>query len=160
MSNMSKIPVKTTLIKKNKKRPLTIKQRKFIARTIETGNATQAAVEIYNGKDIKTARGIASENLQKPAIKEAIDKALEARGVNPEYIISRLQKNIEAGIGVEAKATDANKALSILANMMMNSSKQEENVTYNFNFQGKTREELESERNKLRSITDAILVED
>jgi hypothetical protein len=41
-----------------KKRPLTIKQRKFIDEVVKSGNATEAASKIYKTKNRHTAQVI------------------------------------------------------------------------------------------------------
>lgn len=64
---------------------LTPKQRRFVTRTIETLNPTQAVKEVYNlgnlGGDPKkrdiTASSIGSENLKKPKIRLAFEEALK-----------------------------------------------------------------------------------
>ncbi|MFQ7322083.1 MAG: terminase small subunit [Lactobacillus delbrueckii] len=50
---------------------LTVKQRKFVAEYVKTGNATKSALSA--GYSEKTAARTGSENLQKPLIKQAID---------------------------------------------------------------------------------------
>lgn len=54
---------------------LTLKQQKFADNYIETGNATQSAIDAGYSK--KTAHSIATENLQKPALKSYIDKRMQ-----------------------------------------------------------------------------------
>lgn len=54
---------------------LSVKQQKFADNYIETGNATQSAIDAGYSK--KTAAVIASENLTKPNIKEHIDKRMK-----------------------------------------------------------------------------------
>lgn len=51
---------------------LSVKQQKFADLYIETGNATQSAIDAGYAK--KSARSVGSENLTKPDIKEYIDK--------------------------------------------------------------------------------------
>lgn len=64
---------------------LTIKQKKFVkAYVANDGNGTKAALQAYNTVDEKTASVIASENLEKPSVKEAIDAALEKHGITIE----------------------------------------------------------------------------
>jgi len=53
---------------------LTIKQRKWIKKYIETGNATEAAMQVYDCKDRESAGTIGSENLQKLAFSELMDE--------------------------------------------------------------------------------------
>jgi hypothetical protein len=47
------------------KMDLTLKQRKWIKEYIETGNATEAAMRVYDCKDRDSANAIGSENLAK-----------------------------------------------------------------------------------------------
>lgn len=51
---------------------LSVKQQKFADLYIETGNATQSAIDAGYAKS--SARSVGSENLTKPNIKEYIDK--------------------------------------------------------------------------------------
>lgn len=59
-----------------KKSKLTRKQSKFVEKYIETGNGTVSAKEAYDVKNNDTAKSIASENLTKPYIINAIHEAL------------------------------------------------------------------------------------
>ncbi|WP_270333092.1 terminase small subunit [Ligilactobacillus acidipiscis] len=56
-------------------RKLTVKQQKFVDEYIESGNATESAINAGYSK--KTAGQVGSENLKKLEIKNAIDKRLE-----------------------------------------------------------------------------------
>lgn len=51
---------------------LTKKQRGFVKDYVETGNGVKAALNNYDTDDYNTANAIAVENLQKPAIQNAI----------------------------------------------------------------------------------------
>ena len=63
-------------------RGLTVKQRRFVKHYVETGNGTQAALVAYGTDDPATAHAIAAENLQKPAIQQAVSELLEAGGLS------------------------------------------------------------------------------
>jgi len=52
---------------------LTIKQRKWLKLYIETGNATEAAMQAYDCKDRDSARALGSENLAKLNISELME---------------------------------------------------------------------------------------
>jgi phage terminase small subunit len=54
---------------------LTIKQRKFVAEYVKSGNATGSALTAGYSK--RTARSIGQENLTKPDIRKAIEAALK-----------------------------------------------------------------------------------
>lgn len=63
-------------------RKLTVKQRKFADKYIETGNGLQSAV--YAGYSKKSAYAIANENLNKPYIADYIKKKLEGHEFDAE----------------------------------------------------------------------------
>ena len=56
------------------KRPLTIKQRKFIEEVTKSWNATEAAAKVYKTKNNNSAWVIWSQNLRKLNIKESIEE--------------------------------------------------------------------------------------
>lgn len=74
--------------------PLTKKQKRFVEEYLIDLNATQAAIRA--GYSTLTAYSIGDENLKKPDIKSAIDKALAERskrtGVNADRIVRELAK--------------------------------------------------------------------
>lgn len=80
-----------------KKKKLTPKQRKFVKEYQKDLNGTQAAIRA--GYSEKSAQEIASENLSKPIIKEAVtkelDKTLEKLGIDAEYILNTIKRTIE-----------------------------------------------------------------
>lgn len=61
----------------DKKQKLTPKQQRFVSEYLKTGNATEAAKRA--GYSEKTAFRIGAENLQKPAIARAIERAQDRR---------------------------------------------------------------------------------
>lgn len=65
-----------------KRKTLTTKQRRFVAECARTGNGTEAALVAYDTRDRGVARAIASENLTKPAIHEAVAELLDATGLS------------------------------------------------------------------------------
>lgn len=74
---------------------VTIKQKKFVKAYIANdGNGTKAALEAYNTVDEKTASVIASENLEKPNIKLAIEQAL----IKHDITIEKATKPIADGL--------------------------------------------------------------
>ena len=76
-------------------RRLTRKQSEFVAKYIETANATEAAFAAYDtNRDV--ARRIGSENLSKPDIRRAIDEALKANNITPDRWAKVLDGALEA----------------------------------------------------------------
>ncbi len=76
---------------------LTPKQELFVNEYLKDLNATQAAIRA--GYSEKTAGVIATENLQKPNIRAAIDKAMESRiervQVEQDYVLRVIVETIE-----------------------------------------------------------------
>lgn len=79
--------------KKPAKKKLTLKQKKFTAEVIKTGNATQAAIKAGYSKN--SAKEIGYENLTKPHIKETIQSAAEKLGINAEYVLGNFKEIAE-----------------------------------------------------------------
>ena len=73
---------------------LTPRQKDFCEYYLQTGNAAEAAR--LAGYSEKTARVIGPENLSKPVIKNAIDKAIAERsrrtGINQDRVIQEIAK--------------------------------------------------------------------
>ena len=71
---------------------LTPKQTKFVNTYLTNGqNGTKAALEHYDTNDYNTAHVIASENLQKPTIREVVEQALAKSGLTPDTITDNLK---------------------------------------------------------------------
>ena len=76
---------------------LTIKQAKFVKEYIKNdGNGTKAALKAYNTTDENSAHAIASENLQKPTIQDAIEKAMVKHEITPEAAIKPIADGLQA----------------------------------------------------------------
>lgn len=71
---------------------LTLKQRKFVEKTVETLNPTEAARIAY--PDSKHPDVVASINMNKLNIQEAIEAELVAAGIPRKVILDRLGKII------------------------------------------------------------------
>ena len=59
---------------------LTKKQKAHADKYLETWNATQAALEVYDTTDYSTAWNIASDNLKKPKIRAYLEDKWEIAG--------------------------------------------------------------------------------
>ncbi len=75
---------------------LTLKQLKFIQIYIETGNATKAAMTVYNCKNENVAKSLGSENLTKPDIACEIDKYRKKGGLSIQKAINAIDDAYEA----------------------------------------------------------------
>lgn len=71
---------------------LTLKQAKWLEVFIQTGNATEAAMQAYNCKDRMSARNMGSENMAKLGISELMDNM----GLTDHKLISKLSEGLEA----------------------------------------------------------------
>jgi len=83
-------------------RTLTKKQKAWADKKLETGNGTQAALEVYDTNDENTAAVIASENLTKPKIQEYLQSKaedaitrIEKLAINAKSESVRLAANID-----------------------------------------------------------------
>ena len=97
------------------KRGLTPKQQRFVEEFLVDLNATQAAIRA--GYSEKTAGAIGVENLRKPAIRSAIEKAQKARAERTEItqddVIRRLVREAD-GAGEDTSATARIRATELL----------------------------------------------
>ena len=82
--------VKKEVKKRETKKKLTTKQKKFTAEYIKTGNGTQAAIKAGYAK--KSARVAACKNITKDNIKQTIQSAAEKLGINAEYVLGNLKE--------------------------------------------------------------------
>jgi phage terminase small subunit len=92
---------------------LTAKQQAFIKEYLIDLNSTQAAIRA--GYSENTAKEIGYENLTKPHIKEAIDKAINKRSeklqITAEYVLNKLKDITDND---EEKTADRLKGLELL----------------------------------------------
>lgn len=73
-------------------KPLTVKQRKFVAAKVAGKTNHAAYVDAgYKAKMLSTATSEGSKLLRKPSIQAAIDAALEFHGATPEFAVGRLK---------------------------------------------------------------------
>lgn len=88
---------KSTALTEAPKRALTPKQDMFVREYLIDLNATQAAIRA--GYSAKTAGAIGEENLKKPEIAAAIQKAMDKRAeevdVSAKYVLTGIKKLID-----------------------------------------------------------------
>ena len=78
------------------KQKLTIKQRKFVKRYADTGNATKSAMKVYDTSNYNTAKSIGYENLTKPHIKKALDEIMTGFGITDALLFNGLRAGLRA----------------------------------------------------------------
>lgn len=79
-------------IQTTKRAPQTIKERKWAKLYIRLGNATEAALQVYNCKDRNSAKAIGAENLSKLTFEDLLD----ASGLTDRYIGKALLRGTKA----------------------------------------------------------------
>lgn len=75
------------------KRKITLKQKRFADKYIESGNGTQSILNSYDANP-NTARVMAVENLAKPSITEYIANKLALEDAKPTLVIQTLLEKI------------------------------------------------------------------
>lgn len=78
---------------------LTLKQRKWIKIYLECGNATEAAMKVYDVKDRESAAQIGYENLRKLDYTEFLEEA----GITDDLLQKKVIEGLEANRTVSAK---------------------------------------------------------
>lgn len=86
-------------MKKDTERDLTIKQRKWMKLYLDCGNATEAAMKVYDCKNRDVARSIGSENLAK------LDYAdfLEEAGITDILLKNKIKEGLDSTKTISAK---------------------------------------------------------
>lgn len=77
---------------KQKRPPKTIKERKWAKRTLETGDGTLAAEEIYDVSSHESARAISSQNFSKLTLVPLMDE----KGITDERLMDVLDEGLAA----------------------------------------------------------------
>lgn len=86
----------------SKRPPKTIKEKKFVKAYIETGNATEAAMQVYDCKDRDVAASIGGENL----VKLEISSIMDNHGLTNDKLVEVLKNGLEANRVISAISTD------------------------------------------------------
>lgn len=81
---------------------LTLKQRKWLKLYLELGNATEAAMQVYDCEDRESAANIGSENIRKLQFDELMEKA----GITDRKLIKKLDEGLEANRVISAINTN------------------------------------------------------
>jgi hypothetical protein len=123
----------------DKHKPLTIKQAKLVKGIAEGKTNTQAALDAYDVKSPETAASMASENLRKPNVQEAIQQALTFYNLTPKRAMKPIVDGLEAnkiqeiqGKVEELPDHSIRLTASRAALRLMGADNQEGGNTYNF----------------------------
>ncbi len=76
---------------------MTLKQRNFVKKYIEFGNATEAAEQVYNARNRKVASQIGYENLRKHDVISAIEEYFVREDLSPLLIAGKLKDMLNNG---------------------------------------------------------------
>ncbi|MCH7885950.1 MAG: terminase small subunit [Planctomycetes bacterium] len=76
------------------RRDLTVKQRKWLKLYVKLGNATEAAMQVYDCKDREIAASVGCENLTK--LKGKYTEVMEAAGIDDAFLAGVLKEGLEA----------------------------------------------------------------
>ena len=86
-----------TKSKPRKNRTPTVKERKLVKQVIKNGgNATKAAMKVYDVKDKRSAASLAHTVLHKPSITELLSEEMERQGITAEAIVAPVAKGLVA----------------------------------------------------------------
>jgi len=80
----------------------TLKQRKWLKIYLEVGNATEAAMQVYNCQDRNSAKTIGWENLTKLDFTDLLEEA----GVTDKLLQQKILEGLDANRTVSAKIID------------------------------------------------------
>lgn len=106
-------PKAKTSTSHNIKRPLTLKQKRFVAEYIKSGNGTRSAMIAYPNQTMMAAAVQSSDNLRKPNIQEAINDALAKHEASPEYAVGILKHVADQNEEIGAKRLAAKDILEL-----------------------------------------------
>src|SRR3990167_7419265 len=79
-----------------KTRKLTPKQSEFVDEYARTKNATKSAMIAYDVNNIRTASVVGSENLAKPDVSQAIEKALKRHKITIDKALIPIANGLQA----------------------------------------------------------------
>lgn len=85
-------PLNETLETQTEERQLTLKQRKWLDVYLQTGNATEAAMQVYDCKDRNSASVIGTENLAKLSYLDFLEEA----GLTDKLLLDKLKEGLES----------------------------------------------------------------
>ena len=83
----------------------TLKQKRFAKKYLETGNATEAAMQNYNVKSREVAKVVGSENLTKPNVRKLIESYADKAALRIQEL-SEQGKHLPVALGASKDILD------------------------------------------------------
>jgi len=93
---------------------LTIKQKRWAERYLQSGNASQSALEVYDTNSRNTAKLIGYKNRRLKHVQAYLEALLDQAGLSDEKIAQHLKTVIEAGVKAQATTSDALRSLELV----------------------------------------------
>jgi phage terminase small subunit len=87
-----------------KKRELTIKQKRFVQEYVKDGNGSRAIIDAGYHTTPEVAKSMATENLAKPNVRERVERALAALDIDESYVLNGFKQLAEKSRVDMAKA--------------------------------------------------------
>ena len=154
MTNTSK---RLSMKQKKPRRKRSLKVKRFIKKYLETGNATEAAMEVYNANSRKSAQALGSKLLSKDIVQDSLDIALQRQGLDDDTLLEDTYHFVKQGkANPHVKPADALRALEILFKVkgrLQPPATQSLTVHYS----GMSKSELIAEQRRLRKLSGNIL---
>lgn len=93
-----------------RRKGITIKERKFVKKYVESGNAADAAMLSYNTNKRENAKSLGKQVLDRPIVKEYLKQILDRKGLSLEDLTDKMYQSIDynskMGKGSQAVAAD------------------------------------------------------
>ena len=143
---------------------LTFKEKKFVSGVIKhKGNKTEAVLEAYDTKSRYNAGQMAKRLIKKPAIQEAIQEALESKGITQEWLIEKEKEIIENGLKMDNKKFQVSDARMSIWNLHKLQNNYPEKINKNMSLsvrkdlKDENSEEILKQLQKLNETTSKLL---
>lgn len=142
---------------------LRTKQKLFIQEYVKTnGNGQKAALRVYDTKSANVAANIASENLNKPNIKEELDKILNKGRLKLDLVTDKLADIVAQNPTKGYSGSEIMDAIKTTLKLhgVLTDRKQVTSYNMNVNYNEMSQHELVELRKKKQQETDDILAPD
>jgi len=140
---------------------LTVKEKKFVRRLAETGNATQAVMDSYNVKKRLTARQMALDLKKRPHVQNELIKIMDSLGLDEQGIMSKWNEAIKEGWGIRATHKDALSSLTMATRLrgMLYKDSAHLKVTLEQTAHKMPYDRLLEEFDRLKRVTDKLVID-